>query len=162
MKKLLLVFVSSLFFVAGANAAQCTYELKNGRGMTLERFNSWGYDQFDACRDARQDCQRAIRNGRYRARNLRCEEQRYSRPQRRMVQRSCTASLVGRYGRTQQSFYGRASGPLGTGVKAEACSRALRQCETFRSRSGRYGARCVSENTGRRGGIGIGIGIGIN
>lgn len=166
MKKFLFVFIGSLFFVAGANAAQCTYDLKNGRGMTLDSFNSWGYDRFDACRDARYECQRAIRNGRYRARYLSCEERVMRRPHRPMVQRSCTAYLRGPYGGTQRTFLGRASGPQGTGVLAEACSRARRQCETFRTNSRRWGASCVTSQYGNgRGGVRIGIGgvrIGIN
>jgi len=127
-----------------AQAAQCEVELINGRGMTLEVFRGHGYDRIDACQEATQDCRRVIRSGYYRARVLNCEISR--RQQNRMVHRSCSAEMVGPRGRTIQSFLAQASGPQGTGVKAQACQRAIRQCNLAKQRAGRIHAVCISEN----------------
>lgn len=140
-----------------AEAAQCTVDLENGRGVTVDTFRGYGYDRYDACREARQDCRRAIRSGYYRARILNCVERtRHNRPGRggRIVHQSCTSNLVGPRGhRTIQTFIGHASGPRGTGVKAQACQRALRQCQAFQARTGRYRAQCQVERHIGIGGI---------
>lgn len=139
---------------------RCEFVLKNGRGRTLEYFVGRGYDRREACMRARRKCTRAIDGGYHRARRLYCEKVThgggYGRP---IVQRSCTASLVGPRGWTQRTFLGRASGPRGTGVKGQACQRAMRQCHTFKRNNGRYRAHCRVE--GRRGGLGLDIGIGL-
>lgn len=128
---------------AEAQAARCKVELKNGRGRLLEVFRGHGYDRIDACQDARRQCRRVKNSGYYRARILTCE---VVRPRRQMVQRRCTAHMYGpRRGRILQTFMGRARGPRGTGVKAQACQRALRQCQVAKRRSGRVRAICRAE-----------------
>lgn len=150
MKSLLTVLALALVVVTSskAEAAQCSVDLKNGRGMTLDTFRGFGYDRVDACQEARRDCRRAIRAGYYRARYLECVEKRV------IVERTCTATLVGRHGRTLDYFTARATGPRGTGVKGEACMKAERKCLRAQDRMGRHGRRgmrgtCIVE--GRRG-----------
>ena len=170
MKKFLVLVLATLSMGASAydygrdydrgyNRGACEYVLKNGRGMTLERFRGNGYNRQDACMQARRSCTRAINGGYHRARRLYCEEVRQTRPQRPTVQRSCNASLIGPRGWTQRTFLGRASGPRGTGIQAQACQRAMRQCQTFKRNNGRYRAHCRVD--GRRGGLGVNIGIGL-
>jgi len=140
MKKLLSMLVLGLTLSvvsSNAEAAQCSMELKNGRGMLLDTFRGHGYDERDACQEARQDCQRAIRSGYYRARVLTCEKVYV-----RMVSKTCEAELVGPRGnRALRTFLGSAYGPIGSGVKADACRDALRQCEMFRSQTRHHGGR---------------------
>ncbi len=172
MKIALTLVVLGLTMLAGSESAQaghdqCRVNLKNGRGMILDSFMGYGYTRYEACSEARWDCDRAIRGGYYRGRRLFCEEELPHR-RRTMVSRSCTARLVHmRSGGTLHSFYGRASGPQGTGVKGQACQRALRQCETYRARSGRGGhghgrGRVeIGVGVGHGGRVGVGIGLGL-
>ena len=132
MKKLLIA-LSLLFVGATASAATCEYKLVNHVNYEIERFTGFGYDRYDACRDAERDCRRVMHSGRYRAPRLDCVEvRRASRP---IVNRTCTASLYRYVGGYVRDFIGRASGPAGTGIKGQACDRAIRQCRTFKSRN---------------------------
>lgn len=150
---------------SNAEAARCRVDLENGRGRILDTFTGFGYDRYEACQEARRDCRRMRRSGYYRARILNCVERR-GRGHRRIVQRSCTARLTGPRGRrTIQTFRGTASGRRGSGVQAQACERALRQCQSVRHRTGRRRAICEIDRygqggywevgRGRRGGFGI-------
>ena len=147
-----------------AEAAQCRVDLENGRGRVLDTFLGYGWDRYDACREARQDCRRVRRSGRYRAPIQNCVE-RGHRGGRRIVQRTCTARLTGPRGRrTMRTFRGSASGRIGTGVQGLACERALRQCRTVARRTPRRGDRCVVDHRGghrgnRGGRFGISVGI---
>ena len=134
-----------------AEAAQCKVELKNGRGRLLEVFRGQGYDRYDACQEAKQDCRRVKRSGYYRARILTCEVK--QNRHRRMVQKTCHAVMTGPRGhRTIQTFLGHARGLRGSGGKALACGKALKQCRKAKRRSGRYNAVCRAENgSGRYG-----------
>ncbi|MBD66298.1 MAG: hypothetical protein CME62_13895 [Halobacteriovoraceae bacterium] len=88
MKAFLMSFLvmGSLFIMtndakAAPEAAQCVYELRNGRGFTLQTFRDFSYNYRSACRQARRDCLRTARAGYYRARRLICAERRtYRRP----------------------------------------------------------------------------------
>lgn len=137
-----------------AEARRCVVDLENGRGRVLETFRGFGYDRFEACRDARRQCRRVIRSGYYRARIQNCVERRVGPgPGRRMVSRSCTARLTGPRGhRTIQTFLGRATGPRGSGVMQQACQRAARQCRVYKRRTGRVRAVCQIDRG--RGGYG--------
>lgn len=151
MKSLLTVilFALSLTVAADASANSCTALLKNGRGYTLDTFNAWGYDRVDACNQARRQCQRAMRNGRHNARNLYCEVAgRHGGGYGQTVTRTCGAELVGPRGRTIQYFQARANGYRGSGVKQQACRKALRKCNRMKNEQGRYRARCLSERGG--------------
>lgn len=145
-----LMLVGMFTVSSKAEAAQCRVDLENGRGRVLGTFSGFGYSRFEACREARQDCRRAKRAGYYRARVLNCVERNRGRvrpgPGYRIVSRQCTARLKGPRGfRTIQTFLGRASGPRGTGVQRQACDRALRQCRTFKRRTGRVRAYCETD-----------------
>ena len=153
---LALTLMATLATASNAEAAQCKVELENGRGRILEVFKGYGYDRQDACREAKRDCRRTIRSGYYRARILNCNVVQ----RRRMVQKTCNASLVGPRGRTIEYFLGQATGPQGTGVKAEACQRAAKQCRRYKERTGRYRAHCEVDRNGRYGNGRIGNGNG--
>ena len=146
MKNLLAAFAIVLMFgsvASEAEAARCQAELRNGRGRLLETFRGFGYDRMEACQDATRQCRRVRKSGYYRARVQTCE---IVRPRRQVARRSCTAHMYGpRGGRIFQSFRANASGPRRTGVKAQACRRALRQCEVAKRRSGRVRAICRAE-----------------
>ena len=148
MKTILSVVTLVLMFTTlntEAEAANCKVELKNGRGRLLETFRGFGYDRFDACQDAKQDCRRVKRSGYYRARVLTCEVKRSQ--VNRMVHKTCSAEMTGPRGhRVFQTFLGQASGVRGSGVKAQACQRALRQCRQAKRRSGRVHAVCTADN----------------
>jgi hypothetical protein len=148
MKAFLSLIVLTLAMMASgrAEAAQCSVELENGRGRIVDTFRGYGYDRQDACWEAKRECRQAIRAGYYRARILNCN---VVQPRnRRIVTKSCNSSLVNPRGRTIQVFFGTASGIRGTGVKAEACQKAQRQCRRFKERNGRYRATCISERGG--------------
>jgi hypothetical protein len=150
---LVLTVLATVATPSNAQAAQCKVELENGRGRILEVFRGYGYDRQDACQDARRDCRRTIRSGYYRARVQTCNVVQ----RRRMVEKSCGASLVGPRGRTIEHFMAYATGRQGSGVKAEACQKAQRQCRRYKERNGRYRAHCESNRNGR---IGNGSGNG--
>ncbi|MFT6633273.1 MAG: hypothetical protein ACJAS4_003243 [Bacteriovoracaceae bacterium] len=154
---LVLTVMTTMVTSSSAEAAQCKVELENGRGRILEVFNGYGYNRQDACQEAKRDCRRTIRSGYYRARILNCN---VVQPRRRMVQKSCSASLIGPRGRTIEHFLGQASGPQGSGVQAQACERAARQCNTYKQRTGRYRAQCEVQGSRGNGRIGSGNGNG--
>jgi hypothetical protein len=138
-----------------AQAAKCRVELQAGNGRVLETFMSRGYDRQDACMEAKRDCRQAKRAGYYRARNQYCE---VVRNQNRSVERSCNAEMTGPRGhRTFGYFTAFARGQRGTGVKGEACRKALRKCVQSARRQGRSRAVCTSDN-GRTARIGQGNG----
>ncbi len=146
MKTLLTLIALTVTMLASgqAEAAQCKVELVNGRGRLVDTFRAYGYNRHEACIEAKQDCRRAVRAGYYRARVLNCNVVQ----QRRMVTRSCGASLIGPRGRTIQTFLATAQGLQGTGVKGDACRKAKRKCNNFKQRTGRYRATCISDRNG--------------
>jgi hypothetical protein len=127
-----------------AQAAKCRVELQAGNGRVLETFMSRGYDRQDACMEAKRDCRRVKRAGYYRARYQECVA---LRNQNRRVERSCNAEMTGPRGhRTFGYFTAYATGARGTGVKGEACRKALRKCIRSAERQGRMRAVCTSDN----------------
>lgn len=118
---------------SSAYAAMCEYKLVNHVNYEIERFTGYGYDRYEACNDAERSCRRVMHSGRYRAPRLDCVPVR--RAPRPIVNRTCTATLYRHFGGYVRSFTGRASGPAGTGVKGQACDRAVRQCRTFKTRN---------------------------
>jgi hypothetical protein len=151
MKSLLTValFALTLTVSAKAEANSCTALMKNGRGLTVDTFNARGYDRQDACQQAKRQCDRAIYNGRRGGRNLYCEVARnggggYGQ----QVVRRCSSELVGPRGRTIQFFQAQARGQARTGIKQQACRKALRKCNRMKNEQGYYRARCVSQRGG--------------
>lgn len=132
-------------YSAEAQANSCTVLMKNQRGLTVQTFNSWGYDRRDACQQAKRQCERAIWNGnRHPGARLRCEVAQYGGGYGQQVTRRCSTQLIGPRGRTIQHFTGRATGQVRTGVKAKACRNALRQCNRYKNQYGYHRARCMS------------------
>ena len=154
MKALLTVLTLTLMATVGASkaeAAQCKFELKNGRGKLLETFRGYGYSQREACRDARQQCRRVKKAGYYRAPIQVCEKV----EQRRMVSASCTARMTGPRGhRNMGTFLGTALGYDYRDAERKACSEALQRCQTElryngrHGRSGRVHLQCVVDRGG--------------
>jgi len=146
------LFVLTLTFGANAHAENCTALLKNSSGYTLDTFNAYGYNRSQACMQAKQDCQRAMNNGRHSGYGMYCDVPNsnggygnggygnggYGQ------QTTCTATLEDNWGRRIQSFYGRAGG-YGD-VRREACRDALRECNRFKTQRGYYNARCTSRS----------------
>lgn len=141
----LALVVSMAAFSTEASANNCTALMKNQRGQTVQTFNGWGYDNRDACQQAKRQCERAIFNGnRYPGARLRCEIARYGGGYGQQVTRRCSTSLVGMRGRTIQYFQAKARGPLRSGVKTQACRKAFRKCNQFKNQNGYYRARCIN------------------
>jgi hypothetical protein len=148
MKSLMVVvlFALTLTVSAKAEASSCTALMKNGRGLTVDTFNARAYNRQDACQQAKRQCNRAINNGRHSGRRLYCEvANRNGGGYGNQVTKSCSSELVGARGRTIRSFQAQARGQRGSGVKQQACRKALRQCNRVKNEQGRYRARCVSQ-----------------
>lgn len=128
---------------ASAEAAQCRVDLKNGRGKLLQSFVYRGYDRQYACQSARRSCQRVKQARYYRAPIQRCEVAGRGQVGRQVV-RSCNSTMIARrgYGRVIQRFTAQARGRRGSGVLAQACSKAKRQCQLAKARMGRRAAVC--------------------
>lgn len=141
----LAVLVTMTIGTSEAEAASCTMELQNGRGRVLEVFRERGYDRQEACSYARRSCNR-VKNGRYyRAPIQQCVKV-GGRGGRRIVERRCSAEMTGpRGGRTFGYFTARASGQRGSGVKGDACRKAMRKCLRSAERQGRMRAVCTDE-----------------
>ena len=117
-----------------ASAAQCTFELQNGRGRLLQTFQGWGYSRGEACRDAINSCRRVKDARYYRAPIQRCVESRLTpRPRpRRPIPRPAPRPRV------EQKCKAKLTGPLGFGTvktferfswsKRAACDIALNAC----------------------------------
>ena len=84
MKRLfyIIVFGLNFLFVTQTQAATCEVILENARGRVIESFRGYGYNNREACRDAKRFCRRAIRAGYFRARNLSCRVIRPNRDNR--------------------------------------------------------------------------------
>lgn len=161
------LFVLTLTFGANAHAENCTALLKNSNGYTLDTFNAYGYNRVQACNQARQDCQRAMNNGRHSSYGMYCDVPTgnggygnggygnggygnggygnggYGNGGYGQTT-TCMATLEDNWGRRIQSFYGRAGG-YGD-VRREACRDALRECNRFKTQRGYYNARCTSQS----------------
>ncbi len=140
-----ILFTLTLTVSASAEASTCSVSLKNGRGFTQDVFSSYGYDRQSACQYAKQDCRRAIRNGYYQGRNHYCEVQGRNGGYGQQVTKRCSSSMVSPRGRVIQTFSARAQGQRGSGVKKQACRKAMRKCNRVKSEQGRYRASCQSE-----------------
>lgn len=161
--KALISVIALVITMAGysseASANNCTALMKNQNGRTVDTFNAWGYDRREACQQAKRQCERAIWNGhRYPGARLRCEIAQRGGGYGQQVTRRCSTSLIGPRGRTIQYFQAQAHGQRRTGVKQQACRKALRKCNRYKSEYGYYRARCMSTeinppvNPPRRGG----------
>ena len=127
-----------------AEAAKCKVELVNGNGRVLEVFKGHGYDRQEACQEARRECRQVKRAGYYRARVQKCE---VVQQRNRMVQRSCSAEMTGPRGhRVFDYVTAYAEGIRGTGVKMDACRKALRKCLKRARMAGRMRALCTADN----------------
>lgn len=108
----------------GGNNGQCSFDLVTRNGRTIDTFSR------RACRAANDACFRELTRRNRNGRNLqaRCVKSRYSQPPRN-VTKSCTVDRLTRNGRHVQSHSAQAQGRRGTGVKAEACRKAMRKCQ---------------------------------
>lgn len=146
MKALISIMALVMTMAAYSNDAQarsCTVLMKNQRGLTVNSFNGWGYDRREACRQATRQCERAVWNGN-RPGQLYCEIALNGGGYGHQVTRNCSTQLIGPRGRTIEYFQARATGQVRTGVKQQACRKALRKCNRFKNDYGYYRARCIS------------------
>ncbi|MBD66299.1 MAG: hypothetical protein CME62_13900 [Halobacteriovoraceae bacterium] len=144
----LLAFGTMFVMPSNAEAAQCVYELQNGRGRTLQVFRDNARNVRAACRQARRDCVRTARAGYYRARRLNCVQRRVipnrpNRPGNRFVTRSCTAQLTGPIGVVRlTNFTRRARGRNIRAAHRLACQQAMNQCRRAERRISRRFTSC--------------------
>jgi hypothetical protein len=143
--------LSMFAFSSNAEASTCNARLENGRGMTLEYFSGYGYDRYEACEEAKRQCIRAKRNGRYYDRVLRCVvDGQHGGGHGGYNTQTCSVDLQGRYGRYINSFTGRSRGYDRANAKQQACREALRTCNRYKIDYGYHGARCqVNDRRGR-------------
>ncbi|OUR94194.1 hypothetical protein A9Q84_17990 [Halobacteriovorax marinus] len=108
----------------GGNNGQCSYDLVNRNNRQLESFSRM------SCRASADACQRELsrRHRRGQNRQARCVKRRGG-GQSRNVTKSCSVDRLGRNGRFLQTHVANATGARGTGVKAQACRKAVRKCE---------------------------------
>lgn len=150
MKALISVFTLVMTMAAFSTEAQanrsCTALMQNHRGMTVDTFNAWGYTRGEACQQAKRQCERAIWNGhRQPGARLKCViPGQHGGGYGQVVTRHCSTSLIGPRGRTIQYFQAHARGQARTGVKRQACRKALRQCNRYKNEYGYYRARCMN------------------
>ncbi len=115
----------------------CTFQLvendyRYGRHhRVISEHHAKGNTEYKACQKAERKCQReASYYGGYN--QVSCVKKNVYNPGpgRDYVTRSCSARKVGRRnGRVFNTFYATATGYRGTGVKRQACNKALRKCE---------------------------------
>ncbi len=139
MKNIVLLF--ALVFSAYASASNCTYDLKDRSGFDLETFRSYATYRFEACDEARMECQNELirRHRRQRNPGAYCAE-RYYDDGRNNQRKTCRFNLVTRRGRVVDSFQSRGYNP---------CQDAKRECRQelrYRQNNGRnMNARCEKE-----------------
>jgi hypothetical protein len=136
----LMIILSFGIFASNAQADTCRAFLKNQQGYTIETFYANGYNRPDACQLASQICHRALRNGPYQGRYLRCEVEGSHNPGN--ITRSCNVSLEDRYGRIVRGFSGHARGRTHQEAYQNACRTGLRDCHFFSNRYGYYNYTC--------------------
>jgi len=111
----------------GQGRQQCSFDLQRRNGRIIDTFSR------QSCRAAEDACMRDLvrRNRNGNALRARCVRG-YSSPTnpgRQQVTRSCTVDKRGGQGRVRDSFTAQATGRQGSGVKAQACSKAMRKCQ---------------------------------
>lgn len=125
-------------FNQGPVKQSCTFQVVvDGRRRTrvINEVSARGKNMRRACMKAQNKCFNALSRAPYGARCVKKFGRGNDRPN--YVTRTCTAQKIGRRGMTR-NFYGTATGPRGTGIKRQACDKALRQCQM----SGRGHGRC--------------------
>ena len=118
--------------------ARCTFEVVvdgRRRSRVISQHSAQGNNMRRACVKAQNKCFNALSRAPFGARCVKKLGRGGDRPN--YVTRTCTAQKIGRRGATR-NFYGTATGPRGTGIKRQACNKALRQCQM----SGRGNGRC--------------------
>ncbi|MCO4795093.1 MAG: hypothetical protein KC493_15355, partial [Bacteriovoracaceae bacterium] len=108
----------------------CTADLHRGNGSIVRTFRSSGVNRGQACKTARQLCEREASRMRRRGRTaVYCTtEPRGGNRPGTLVTRSCSVEMVSpRFG-VQQIFQGYATGTAGSGVRMKACYNAMDQC----------------------------------
>jgi hypothetical protein len=150
MKKLIMMLALGMAFVSTAAMAEyCSYELQGPRGMIFDRFTEYGYDRFDACQNAQQECERAqYRRQRDGLRPGICMRSgSMPGPIPRPGRFSCVSELHRGNGSILRTFVGRGMD------MGQACKEARRDCEleAARARRGnRYGSLyCTTNPNGR-------------
>jgi hypothetical protein len=108
----------------GNDRGQCSFELVTRNGRTLQSFNR------RACQAAKDACNRERVRRNRNGQNLRAQCIKVGRttPPSRQVTKSCSVDRMGRRG-VVETHFAQATGRRGTGVKAEACRKAMRKCE---------------------------------
>lgn len=143
MKVLMTVFALGLIAVSakGAHAAQCKFELQNGRGKVLHTFTGFGYLKQDACKEAKKDCKQVKQAGYFRAPLQQCIKV------KELVTRTCSVEMVNKRGKFIKEVSAQATGLQGMGIKAKACKKALKKCEKQKFKQGFRGASCLIINS---------------
>lgn len=140
----LLAFVALVGVSNSAQADVCTARLLNPRGMTVQTFTGHGYDRYEACRRAEDQCQRELWGRPFPRAGARCDVN-YRRP-RPNPRRMCSVELQGRRLLEVITSHGY--------DRRDACRNAMRKCQNRRARlqrSGRaYNAQCVRRGFGPR------------
>ena len=133
MKKILAVFsilLTASLFSFEANASECRAEMQTRRGRTIDVFYGYSdYSRRDACYDARERCERALRRRQRDGRNpyASCIVQR-NRRDRGNVSKTCSVYRYGKRGRYIDSYFATANGRTVRDAKRKACAKALKKC----------------------------------
>lgn len=107
----------------------CSYDLETRNGRVIDTFGR------RSCKAAEDACMRDLIQRNRNGRNLRarCVQSRGNTNPGNQVTRTCTVERRGARGNVMTTHLGQATGRRGTGVKAKACQKAMRQCQSYAS-----------------------------